>query len=72
MRKIIYSILLGSICISACKSDFLDTSPTDQIGQKIVLNSLDNLYKALNGIHRVMIAQYSKRPCGGEPTMSLY
>lgn len=60
------------IVVIACNSDFLDTRPTSQLDQKTALSTQENIYAALNGIHRMMVAQYlTNQACGGEPSMCI-
>ena len=54
--------------ISGCSADYLDTTPTNQVSAGEVYGSVDNLYAALNGIHRKMVSQdLSNQGMGGEP-----
>ena len=58
----------GVMSLSSCASDYLDTAPTDKIGDVEVVQTVNNLYAALNGIHREMVSQESGRQAmGGEP-----
>ena len=69
IKKLSLGILaLCAICTTSCKEDFLDTVPTTAIGDATIFSSLDNLYIALNGIHKEMVSQESGYQCmGGEP-----
>lgn len=56
------------LALSGCSSDYLDTVPTDQVAASEVYGSVDNLYAALNGIHRKMVSQdLGNQGMGGEP-----
>ena len=53
---------------SGCSSDYMDTIPTENASQITVSSTLDNLYLALNGIHRKMVSQdQGNQGMGGEP-----
>lgn len=53
---------------TSCSSDYMDTVPTEDASQATVSASLDNLYLALNGIHRKMVSQdQGNQGMGGEP-----
>lgn len=72
MRKYFFLLWLGTGLWTACRSDFLETGPTDRLNQQIALSTQENIYAALNGIHRSMVAQYlSNQACGGEPSMCI-
>ncbi len=59
---------VSSLVFSGCSADYLDTTPTDQVAASEVYESVDNLYAALNGIHRKMVSQdLSNQGMGGEP-----
>lgn len=60
--------LAGAMSFSSCASDFLDTIPTADVSTSLINQSLDNLYFALNGIHREQVSQESgSQGYGGEP-----
>ena len=60
--------LAGALSFSSCAEDYLETTPTDKVSDAVANQSLDNLYMALNGIHREMVSQESERQAmGGEP-----
>ena len=53
---------------TSCSSDYMDTVPTEYASQATVAASLDNMYGALNGIHRKMVSQdQGNQGMGGEP-----
>lgn len=61
-RNIIYillfSLLLGQKALfTACSDDYLDTAPSTSVSENMIGKSIDNLYMALNGIHRKMVSQ---------------
>lgn len=54
--------------MSSCASDYMDTVPSNAVSEASINSSLDNLYVALNGIHKEMVSQESGYQClGGEP-----
>ncbi len=58
----------SAMSFSSCGSDYLDTVPTADVSTELINQSLDNLYVALNGIHREQVSQYSgSQGYGGEP-----
>ncbi len=60
--------MLGIIALTGCSDDFLETAPTSAVEEKAITNSLDNIYSALNGIHKEMVSRESEYQClGGEP-----
>lgn len=61
-------LLSGSLVGTSCSSDYMDTIPTENVSFTTVSTSLDNLYLALNGIHRKMVSQdLGNQGLGGEP-----
>lgn len=70
--KTIKSIALGLATVgmslfSSCEDDYLDTVPSTSVSES-TMTTLDNLYLALNGIHKEMVSQESGYQClGGEP-----
>ena len=60
--------MAGAMTFSSCGSDYLDTIPTADVSTSLINQSLDNLYFALNGIHREQVSQESgSQGYGGEP-----
>ena len=58
----------SAMSFSSCGSDYLDTVPTADVSTELINQSLDNLYVALNGIHREQVSQNSgSQGYGGEP-----
>ena len=59
---------VGVMSLSGCAGDYLDTIPSTSVSETTINTSLDNLYIALNGIHKEMVSQESGYQClGGEP-----
>lgn len=76
MKSIKYSVfalaVVGSALFTACSSDYLDTVPTDKAPEEAVVQTVDNLYSALNGTHRAMYIQYeSLASQAGESSMNI-
>ena len=58
---------VGVMSLSGCAGDYLDTIPSTSVSETTINTSLDNLYIALNGIHKEMVSQESGYQClGGE------
>ncbi|SEW23004.1 SusD family protein [Prevotella sp. khp7] len=54
--------------LSSCSGDYLDTVPSNKVSEGSINASLENLYIALNGIHKEMVSQETGYQClGGEP-----
>lgn len=75
MKKLLYSLILVAallISFSACKKEYLDTVPTDQVSSESVFTTTTNAMQALNGIHRIMYTQHlSNQHCSGEGAMNI-
>src|SRR5215203_5503749 len=54
--KFLYLIFL-LLSFAACKKDYLNTGPTDQVQEADVFTTTNNALVALNGIHRIMWTQ---------------
>lgn len=55
------------LALSSCDNDYLDTVPSNAVSENTINNSLENLYIALNGIHKEMVSYESGYQClGGE------
>ena len=60
--------MAGSLFGTGCSSDYMDTVPTEKVSVSTMTKSLDNLYAALNGIHRKMVSQdLANQGMGAEP-----
>lgn len=53
LRILLAGIVLLTVT-GSCSSDFLDTTPTDDISSSTMFTSVDNAMMAINGIHRLM------------------
>ena len=59
---------IATLTVTSCSDDFLNTTPTDQVSNVTMSESLDNLGVALNGIHSKMVSQdLGNQGMGGEP-----
>ena len=59
---------IGAMFLVGCADDYLDTLPSTAVSETAINSSLDNLYIALNGIHKEMVSQETGYQClGGEP-----
>ena len=58
MKKVKYIlaslVLASSLSLSSCSDDFLDTTPTSQIGDQTAYSTGENLMTIINGMHRNM------------------
>lgn len=62
------ALLVGSLLGTSCSSDYMDTVPTENVSAITIGESLNNVYLALNGIHRKMVSQdLGSQGMGGEP-----
>ena len=69
MKKFIY-ISLAALALSACSSDYLDTTPTAQMAKANVLGSAEKAELAVNGLCKAMSSQYmSTQGFNGEGTI---
>lgn len=60
--------LITTSAMTGCSDNFLETTPSTSISNQVIASSLENLYTALNGIHKEMVSQESGYQClGGEP-----
>lgn len=60
MKKIKYivaSLLIGSMTLSSCADDYLDTTPTQGVSDETVFATSENLMTAINGMHRNMYSR---------------
>ena len=77
INKILLSgLLLGSAMVmTSCGEDYLETKPTESISDAAAVATVDNAYKALNGVAKTMTIQhgnYSQGFCGENAIMRLY
>lgn len=61
------------LAASACKKDYLQTAPTNQVATADAFSSITNARAALNGIHRILYSQiFGSQPQGGQSGNMLY
>ena len=72
MKKIIYTLGL-LLTLSACGSDYLETSPQSETSTATILESTENAALVINGICRLMVNQYlSTQGMNGEGTIKTW
>lgn len=60
--------ILGLGLFTGCAEDYLNTTPSNAVGESEIPASVANIYATLNGIHKEMVSQESGVQClGGEP-----
>jgi tetratricopeptide (TPR) repeat protein len=60
--------LVSFTLLTACSDNYLDTTPTNSVSEVTISESLNNLYMAINGVHRKMVSQdRENQAMGGEP-----
>lgn len=68
-----YITLSGALLLTACSSDFLETSPSDETGAETVFENTANAKLAINGIARLMTNQHmGSQGFNGEGTIKMY
>ncbi len=75
INKFFFAGLIAVASLSSCSSDYLNTNPTESVSYSDVINSTDNMKKALNGISKTMTAQqnaYSQGFAGENAIIRLY
>jgi hypothetical protein len=78
MNKYIKNVLAGSMAalsLTACSSDFLETTPTESVGAATTMGSIDNVKAAINGMAYIMCSQHGawgQGYCGENRIKSLY
>ncbi len=68
-------LVLGAGTLASCGSDYLDTTPTESIHKGAVIGTVQNDYKALNGIAKTMSTQqyaYTQGCAGENRIISIY
>lgn len=54
LNKIFFAIAAIAVMSTSCSKDYLDTKPTNSVSETDILNTVENSYLALNGIHRCL------------------
>ena len=65
------ALVVFLLTMGACKKDYLNTQPTDQISKVDAMATTTNLMAAVNGIHRSLYIQYSRQEEGGQGAVNL-
>ena len=61
-------IVLSAVALVGCSDDYLETTPTDSVDARMMAETVNGTYRALNGLHREMVSQESGYQCfGGLP-----
>ncbi|MDR1919209.1 MAG: RagB/SusD family nutrient uptake outer membrane protein [Tannerellaceae bacterium] len=74
MKRIIYiyiAILTTAVLWDSCSDDYLQTSPTNALGEGLVKSSVSNLDIALNGAYRLLYKRIDQQSEGGEGQMGI-
>jgi len=62
------ALLAATTTFTGCSEDYLEKVSTSAAAESTIFESLDNIYIALNGLHREMVSQETGYQClGGEP-----
>ena len=70
--KLLFVALVILLFSASCKKDFLDTAPTNAVAATEATANTKNGYAALNGIHRLMYAQYDQQGQAGEGSINIF
>ncbi|MCL2098185.1 MAG: RagB/SusD family nutrient uptake outer membrane protein [Bacteroidales bacterium] len=67
MKRIIYSMILGSLMLvtPSCSDDYLELFPTNAVDVGIVFSNTTNAMGALNGIHRMLYERFNSDQASG-------
>ena len=58
---------LSLLALTSCNTDYLETSPTDQVATGDAFSTVSNSWAALNGIHRILYSQiFGSQSQGGQ------
>lgn len=74
-KSIMGCLLVVSALLSSCGEDYLNTTPTESVGDAAVVSNTDYAYKAINGLAKTMTVQHSAYRqgfCGENAIMRLY
>ncbi len=72
-KFIIFIFIVGTIVISSCSKDYLDTKPTASTTTGTVFESVENIALAINGINKIMVNFYlESQGFNGEGTIKMY
>ncbi|MBL7708771.1 MAG: RagB/SusD family nutrient uptake outer membrane protein [Chitinophagaceae bacterium] len=66
MKKIFLILAIGSLALSSCKKDYLETKPTNAVSDGVVFTNTTDAWKAIEGMHRFLYRQmYGTQALGG-------
>lgn len=71
-HTLLFHVFMLLLFSSSCKKDFLDTYPTNAVASSEATANTKNGYAALNGIHRLMYAQYDQQGQAGEGSNNIF
>jgi len=73
MKKYIIIAAASLLAFTACKKDYLETTPEDSVAPATIFETTDNAKLAINGISRLMTKQYmSSQGYNGEGTIKTH
>lgn len=71
MKKYLFLLSIAALGLTACESDYLETTPQSAEATLTIVGSTENAELAINGICRAMTQQYlSQQGCNGEGTIN--
>lgn len=68
-------LMAGATLFNSCGEDYLNTAPTESVGDQIAMSDVSKAYKTLNGVAKTMTIQhnaYGGGFCGENAIMRLY
>ncbi|GHT31306.1 membrane protein [Bacteroidia bacterium] len=73
MKRLVYYIAILAVAVqwNSCSDDYLQTNPTNAIGEVTINGSVANLDIALNASYRLLYKQGSQQSEGGEGAMDV-
>ena len=73
--KILGIFVAGSVIVSSCGKDYLNTTPTDSVSADLAVSNFQNAYASLNGIAETMCSQQymgNQGDCGENAVIRLF
>src|SRR5690625_3593051 len=68
-----YIVLSGVLLLASCSSDYLETEPTNSIGEATVFETTENAKFAVNGLAKIMTSQHlGRQGFNGEGTIKMF
>ena len=71
MKKYI-AMIAAALSLSACSSDYLETSPEDSVATPTIFSTTDNVKLAVNGLAKMMTDFYIGQGFNGEGTIKTW